>query len=272
VFLLAGQSNMDGRAEIAAAPPQWSVPQEDVLFFYRNIVGWVPLQHGSASPPGTSTNFGPELSFGRSLADHYSDEQIALIKHAKGGTSLYDSWAPGTGNEYRALSTKIRNGLMGLEAEGYAPTIRGMIWMQGETDALYLYTAEVYEANLTAFIAAIRGLVGISNMPFVIGRINAPEFEYRDLVRDAQMNAALADPFVHTFSTDDLPLRDHVHYDAVGMIELGQRFAQGMTDLLSVWAPPSLGLPALGPWGLLAAATLILTVGTVGIRRRRREP
>ena len=39
--------------------------------------------------------FGPEVTFGRFMADLDPDQPVALIKHAVGGTGLYVYWYPG---------------------------------------------------------------------------------------------------------------------------------------------------------------------------------
>ncbi len=67
VFLLGGQSNMVGQGATAELTPPLSQPQTDVNFWSG---GWVPLQpiYGRSS-----TQFGPEVSFGRAIKDAFPE-------------------------------------------------------------------------------------------------------------------------------------------------------------------------------------------------------
>lgn len=64
VYLLAGQSNMDGFGYITGLPPSLRLAQEDVTLYFHGVPG--PLSPAST---GGMTYVGPEMSFGRRLAD-----------------------------------------------------------------------------------------------------------------------------------------------------------------------------------------------------------
>lgn len=99
VFILAGQSNMEGKApnelfEHQATDAktkdlfahlrrdnQW-VERDDVFIKYLNRKG--PLTIGYGSPGRT----GAELEFGTMLGDHF-EEPVLLVKAAWGGHALY---------------------------------------------------------------------------------------------------------------------------------------------------------------------------------------
>ena len=104
VFILAGQSNMEGKASVelmnyqATAPntkefyahfrdgDDWKV-RDDVFIKFLGRKG--PLTVGYGSPNKT----GPELEFGWMMGDHF-DEPVLLIKTAWGGHSLYQKFRP----------------------------------------------------------------------------------------------------------------------------------------------------------------------------------
>ncbi len=101
VFIFAGQSNMVGThsrvSDIKRFPPFDGLqqPQENVLFSYKlgreqmkSSTSWIPLQP-------TGDYFGPELSFGRRVAQQIQ-APIAIIKVASGGTTLGEDWNPDT--------------------------------------------------------------------------------------------------------------------------------------------------------------------------------
>ncbi len=104
VFVLAGQSNMEGKApnellDHQAADPKtkdlfahlrkddkWIV-RDDVFIKYLDRHG--PLTIGYGSPGRT----GAELEFGTVMGDHF-DEPVLLIKTAWGGHSLFKQFRP----------------------------------------------------------------------------------------------------------------------------------------------------------------------------------
>ena len=227
VFLLGGQSNALGRAPssgIPTTPPNLTQPQSDILFYYDSPLAPAPalttLRPGSGKNP---TEFGPEVSFGRQIADSSPTESFALIKYANGGTALYNDWAPGSGLEYTTFKTTVANGLATLEAAGHTTEIIGMLWHQGESDAIENQQA-TYADNLTAFIADIRATYG-ADLPFLIGEIrrsNGPAFV---TVADAQIAVAAADPFTEFVPASDLNFLDLYHFDAASQLILGERFA-----------------------------------------------
>ncbi len=104
VFVLAGQSNMEGKAPNALFESQatdaktkdlfshlrkdgqWIV-REDVFIKFLDRKGKLTIGYGS--PDRT----GPELEFGNTMGDHF-DEPVLLIKTAWGGHSLVKQFRP----------------------------------------------------------------------------------------------------------------------------------------------------------------------------------
>lgn len=247
VFLLGGQSNMDGRAPSSGLPTTLQSAQSDVLFFHNSTGGGVPTNTLTSLAPGSGTDFGPEVSFGRSLADARPDLNIALIKYARGGTDLADDWDPNTGPNYAAFASTVANGIAAIEAAGHTPVISGMLWMQGEADSNSGTNAAAYEANLTAFIAAVRDAYG-DDLPFVMGeirRLNAND----ETVADAQQAVADADALTVLIDTGDLTWKGpaDVHLDAAGQIALGERYAASIDSFLHAPTPAAavVGVPLL---------------------------
>jgi hypothetical protein len=108
VFILAGQSNMEGKAKVSLMDYQVSQPATRPLFAHFQQNGkWMerddvfikfldrrgPLTAGYGSPGC----IGPELQFGWCAGDHYK-EPVLLIKTAWGGRSLWrDFRSPSAG-------------------------------------------------------------------------------------------------------------------------------------------------------------------------------
>jgi alpha-galactosidase len=104
IFLLAGQSNMEGKAKVALMDFQASQPATEAIYRpFRKDGRWVvrddvwvkfldrkgPLTVGFGSPGC----IGPELGFGVVVGDRYA-EQVLLIKTAWGGRSLFRDFRP----------------------------------------------------------------------------------------------------------------------------------------------------------------------------------
>jgi len=104
VFLLAGQSNMEGKADNKLIEHQatdaktkahfahlrkddeWVV-RDDAFIKFLGRKGGLTIGYGSPNKTG------PELEFGYMMAEHF-DEPVLLIKAAWGGHSLYQKFRP----------------------------------------------------------------------------------------------------------------------------------------------------------------------------------
>lgn len=97
-----------------------------------------------------------------------------------------------------------------------------------------LKMADDYARNLTCLIGDIRAEFKKPDLPFVIAQISkAPAWEPRgEAIRQAERTVAKTVPGTATFATDDYGMCDPWHYDAPGMISLGERFAKAMEELL----------------------------------------
>jgi hypothetical protein len=234
VYLLAGQSNMVGVGQVNGLPPSLRVAQDDVLLYRSVEPWWKDLEPASQY----SASFGPEVTFGRTVADALPHRRAALIKHAVGGTDLAGFWNPGDdpadpqqGEGYRVFIETVEGGLAALDAVGEPWRIAGMIWMQGESDSLDVQATAAYADNLERLIDRAREDVSAPDMPFVVGVIDCaacPE-PGRSRVQQAQRDVAAASDTVFSIETTDLLGQpDGYHYTGVGMRVLGQRFAQAL--------------------------------------------
>jgi hypothetical protein len=263
VFLDGGQSNGDGRAPITDLPANLQVHQTDVLFYSTYSGGLTTLYPGSIA---NSATFGPDITFGRSMADYYASmgEMVAILKYSPGGTNLYTQWkADGTGSsasdgaQYKTFQSTVLNGLNALKAANPGATIKidGMIWMQGESDAIAAQSAN-YQLNLTAFIADIRLTYGAS-LPFVLGELSSAQTGTgaaadRNTVRTAQVAVDAADPLTKLVNTDSFGLNsDKLHFNAAGQQALGYAFASQMQSLVAVPEPSPLALVVLSGLAVL---------------------
>lgn len=257
VYLIGGQSNATGQGYIRNMADSMTI-DTNVLIFHsgkphinsgKQPFTWRPLLQASESPD----RFGPELGFGRRIHQLYPKSKIALIKHAHSGTNLYKQWNPGNdmqdtahwGAQFKVFVQTVDSGLTALRQMGYKPVIRGMIWQQGENDAVPTDSASYkYAQNLTHFIARVRKQFNVAKMPFVYGYVLPPPNTGadREIVRQAEHDidqnsgSLLAVKNAFVVQTDDLSQRandkdtrypaDHIHFGTDGAWVLGLRMAQ----------------------------------------------
>jgi len=104
VFILAGQSNMEGKAKISLLEYQLTQPKTRKMFQHLRKDGkwveredvWIKFLNRKGNLTvgfGSPKRFGPEWEFGNTVGNHY-DEQVLIIKTAWGGKSLFRDFRP----------------------------------------------------------------------------------------------------------------------------------------------------------------------------------
>jgi iduronate 2-sulfatase len=248
VFIVAGQSNMDGRGnrkELTGENSRLAATQPDVQIYYANPItspdpkkprfnsGWTVLAPGFAIPPKytntlPSEYFGPELSFGRQFADDHPSRHLALIKVTQGNTSLSKDWNPIGNYLYVTLTNTVVVAVHELKKQGVDCKIRGVIWHQGESDVKG--GGEKYEKNLAFFIASLRRDLGLPELPFVIGEIATNK---EASFRAVQRKVAEDTRYTAFVSADGLETMEGTHFKAMSVVELGRRYAVAVEKIMS---------------------------------------
>lgn len=232
VFILAGQSNMDGRGHAKDLDAAAKGPVKDVEIWYVNPQarsnGFEPLATGFAIAPGykgkvPSDRFGPELGFGQAMAEKLPGKHIVIIKCSKGGTSIAKDWNPQTGPLYPLLLKTVREALDALDKRGDTYTVHALCWHQGESDAHD--TAQEYQDRLTNFMTRVREGLKMPDLPIIIGAVY--DNQKRDGVRAGQKAFTEADKHAALVTVEGLKTADGgTHFDSPSVIELGRRLAQ----------------------------------------------
>jgi len=200
VFILAGQSNMEGAGAIHADPARhegkgslehlvedpataerfahlveddgaWVI-RDDVWISYFDREGGLSVGYGARED-----RIGPELEFGHVVGERF-DEPVLLIKVAWGGKSLaVDFRPPSAGGDvgpyYTALLARVRDVLGDLEThypayDGRGYELVGLGWHQGWNDRVNQAHNDAYEENLVHFIRDVRKALKVEGLPFVI--------------------------------------------------------------------------------------------------------
>ncbi|MEE3053059.1 MAG: sialate O-acetylesterase [Planctomycetota bacterium] len=231
IFILAGQSNMEGQGVVAYDHPKyynggkgnlaWSMKnsksaalmkhlkdasgkwtaREDVRISFKDKreVRTGKLSVGFTGYGGTS-HIGPELQFGHVVGDHV-DNEVLLIKTAWGGKSLYrDFRPPGSGGTvgpyYKKMLEEVRAALAALKDRKYI--ISGFVWFQGWNDMVDEDARAEYAANMIHLATDIRREFKAPQLPIVIGELgNLGEKASGGIVeiRKAQAGAAASPKF-----------------------------------------------------------------------------
>lgn len=270
LYFLGGQSNMVGYGFTRELSPEQAEPAADAWIYATTPTGdeasidpasaWAPVTPGFGvgyaapeSAPALGERFGPELSFARTLRELQPDTPIAIIKYARGGTSIdlrarggAGSWDPSYEglNQFDHAVATIRAAMEPRDLDGDGELDRlvpaGIGWMQGESDGTREDAAAAYEANLARLARALREELGDADLPFVVVRISDSQVQagtgrvwaFGDAVRGAQEAFARSDPNAALVtSTDGYGYSDPYHYDTAGYLDMGARIAKAMHEL-----------------------------------------
>jgi hypothetical protein len=246
VFIFAGQSNMEGRADgrkLAKKDTDRLHAVRDRVQLAYNQRPIMPLD--VVEPPDDIKQiyhldriFGPELFCGLALAEALPDEHILLIKVAVGATSLYGSWNPDWTQEkaeiaddheapklYNTLVERINETLSGLKPADYE--IHAMFWVQGESDNKNEQTSAAYGTLLRTLIERIRADLRSPELPFFLWEVGAGKVVegMRNTAKEVS-HVTLLRHSSEPSAPDFLPTMKNGHFNDEGMKRMGSRFAE----------------------------------------------
>lgn len=237
VFLLMGQSNMAGHGCIRDDDP-WQpgdlLPVPNVLSLGgqgtvkstrpRGWIRWRPAAH-PLHLNQKSAGFGLGLPFAARLLEENPGLTIGLVPCAWGGAGI-DQLGPGSPlyeNAVRRARFAARRG-----------TLAGVLWHQGESDALGDPLARSHAEKLRRLIGRLRADLAEPLLPFLIGDLGHFGDERRkpdalarqSLVREGLREVARSDPRAAFVESDGLAGIDSVHFSRAALIEFGRRYAE----------------------------------------------
>ena len=220
IYLLLGQSNMAGRGEVTEAYKEQLHPR--VLSLSKEGA-WETAKHPLHFDKPKVAGVGPGLSFGIAMAEADSNITIGLVPGAVGGTSI-NTWVPG-GFDAATKTHPYDDAIKNIEIAKKAGVIKGILWMQGESDAS---KSEEYLPKLTALINKLRVVAGNPQLPFVAAELGRYKPAYSKITATINQLPAHV-PFTAVVSSEGLMHKgDSVHLDSPSATLLGQRFAHQM--------------------------------------------
>ncbi len=262
VWLAAGQSNTSGYSGVltgADAPGP-------LAHLYGNDGVWKqarePMDDGTDQTDAVSREFpacSSMLAFALSLSAA-TGVPVGVVPAPLGGTNLYAQWQRNAafpahrGTLYGSLLARARS------ACPEAPP-RGLLWFQGESDALAGRTTAQHEADLAGFVASLRADLAAPGLAFLCGQLgtySAAPYPAWVGLQEAQRRVVAADAQAALATAVDLPRADAIHFSVAGYRTLGRRFALGARQRVhghAVDATNDLVAQAVGAGG----ATVVLT-------------
>ena len=263
VFLLAGQSNMDGRGDASKITKEekklLKLAQKNISYYYKGTTNNIKepiIQDGvlDVTDPWEYVKnkfriekcFGPELFFGIELAKQYPQEKFLFIKRSEGGTSLYGAWNPNWTLEkaqvkeeghkpklYQDFINVVDSQLEKLQPGSYE--IVGMLWVQGESDSGNRHgplPTETYAENLTSLIQKVRVHYKVDDLPFLLLGVGSNKVINKMKETSLNLsNVTLIERSLKYGGENYTPRYTHNwngkpanHYNYVGMKKIGQLF------------------------------------------------
>jgi hypothetical protein len=226
IFLLAGQSNMQGCGTIGTVP---AIEDERIVNFkggcWQKAVE--PLHEWTCTlyPDGGG---GMAMSFAEEILKKYPDWEIGFVPAAIGGSAL-DLWQPG--NELFERAVKMVG-----EAE-VVSDLAGILWHQGECESGESARAETYLERFSKTVNGFRKAFKQPDLPVIAGELGPfadPEsLKYAGRVNQALKEASETIPGVILVSSADLTdhnRNDKTHFDLASLRILGQRYAKAWLE------------------------------------------
>ncbi|MEQ8552626.1 MAG: sialate O-acetylesterase [Cyclobacteriaceae bacterium] len=268
LFYLGGQSNMVGYGYNKDLPDSLNRTFDNVYIYHGNTADdgasdggigiWEALKPGhgvGAKATGKanqlSDRFGLELAFADRLQELYPGEKIALIKYAKGGTSIdslaagnFGCWEPDFNskngiNQYDHFLTTLKNAftLQDINGDGKPDELipSGILWMQGESDGDKTEAIALrYYDHLTRLMNLMRAALRTDDLPVLVGKITDsmhPNYKgkvwpYGDLIQYAEEKFVMNDQNAAIIrNTKYYGASDPWHYLSADYIDFGKAFA-----------------------------------------------
>lgn len=224
IYLLIGQSNMAGRAQILV--PDYDTLYGTFLFTGDSVQPWEPAvnplnKYSSIRRELSIQQLSPGYYFAKTMMLLQPGNGFGLVVNARGSTSI-DLWAPGTVNFNEAVKRTrqaLRNG-----------TLKAVLWHQGESDVKkYLE----YPEKIVNLISALRRELQSPDLPFIAGEVA------EEKVKRAEFNIMLKEtlakvPNTSVVGANDLTTYDSTHFDTRSMRILGERYARETDRLLKL--------------------------------------
>ena len=218
----------------------------------------------------TDDTFGLEVGIAETLDKKYPGQEFFIVKCAFGGVTLYNDFISPSADKkydpdsfadqkedaaaalmagesfrpgwcYNELVKLLSESIKTLEDKGYAPSIKALCWMQGESDANSEEATVAYPDNYDAFLYDLKtrfaeyidGCVfidaGVSKVWERYERMNEIKRKYAEKRPDCVFLDTIGAGLTTTNEPYDEP--DIGHYDSDSLIKLGNMFGERIDNI-----------------------------------------
>lgn len=242
---LHGQSNASGRAARGASdvnvPEEYKGNQTGVKIWFSTWQQFNIASNINQLGEGGNLYFGMETIVGKEYVDLHGGN-IQIFKYCLGNTTLNfksgsSYWNPdnntvmnNTLRLYYLMFFEWFKSLRANQTASIKPDIKGIIWFQGENDAINIDYSNNYQDNVLNFFNLYKQELGFgNNVKIFIVKIHKDiaiaNYPYKATVRSAQAAAASIIKNCTLLTVDQYSLIDIVHVGADAQIGLAQEIA-----------------------------------------------
>ena len=299
LYLIAGQSNGTGFSKLTnefyTSDPLFVKGYSNVLYsgnsvstYENSTIAYYPrvltICKTKAGYGKTAEYCGPELGMAKALSSYYNADtgrMAGIVKFAAGGTNLSDvttgryaaagNWTPPSyiqkygakgsmsGGLYKKFIDQVKTSIAEYEAHGYTVEIKGVFWMQGESDSKLSDITSKYPELFEYLVKDMRSDLGsmvkkdLSALPIVVGEIsdaynithlptsNAFVKMQNEMIKDMQ-NVYTVNSSVFGVGTDG---SDASHWTPDDIYYIGQMVGNKFMEVCNIASPS---------WGASVAA------------------
>jgi predicted thioredoxin/glutaredoxin len=153
-----------------------------------------------------------------------------ILPTAVGGTSI-KQWIQNATFRNVTLFSNFKEKVIIGKSHG---VIKGILWHQGENDALNKETIDIYDKQLQTLFSMFRNEIGNNRLPIIIGELGT--FSDNDdgwqKINEKIKVYIKTDSNAHLISTSDLKDKgDKIHFDSESQRKLGKRFAEEFNQI-----------------------------------------
>ena len=243
VFLLIGQSNMQGVAPIGsldtiALNNVYLLNDKNKWEAARNLPD-NGMNRYSTVKKKSIVLFGPAYTFGRKI-EKYTDKTIGIVSNARGATRI-EWWQKGFNGEpaYKGVSDfdlyeeSVARVKAALAANPKA-TLKGILWHQGEADNAP-DRSPLYMERLRKLVSDLRNEFGNPELPFIAGEVgtwNGRGANVNPVIREIKNTL----PFTEWVSSEGYTSinlkKNDPHFDNLSQRSFGGRYADKAAGLI----------------------------------------
>lgn len=243
LFFVGGQSNAVGQGSSGSSP----TPDSDLAYLYT--AAGITTVTDPVGGDGDSDAADTGSAWPQFAVDYneLSGRPVGLAVYAVDGSAQAADADAGSGNWdasgsiYAAALAYYQAAVTAFEAAGWLVNVRGILWAQGEADAVGIddgdIVAQDYQDALEAMLVRFRTTFGDQFTMYMVrtGTRTGVSDSYSLEIRQKQEEVSRADPrvIIATRETVDFTntsmLADTVHYNQAGLNLVGTRLAQAAT-------------------------------------------